>query len=284
SSDTKFTEQEIFFIYEKWQKTKTGITTSTMGFTFLNKNERAEDVSYGFVDYNDLKELFSKIKINTNADGIYSINFATYLNKKLFSYNIVQFEGKPITSGGESQNLKTDFIGALEFNSAINLPVVPDKNIIYVIENNKNTEDPKSLNSNELLKQTENYLIVNQEIFYNLGGDKFANYIAQNKIRILKIEVNEIWKKSVDGIYYLPKTVTIFVNDSALNPISLSEFVEFHLEINGKSVLQLFSDKDYSFVITQINSQKIARKESYLYYKALQTYDWKLLTEFVKYY
>jgi hypothetical protein len=125
---------------------------------------------------------------------------------------------------------------------------------------------------------------VNQEIFYNLGGDKFTNYISQNKIRVLKIEVNEIWKKSVDGIYYLPKTVTIFVNDSTLNPISLSEFVDFHLDINGKSVLQLFSDKDYSFVITQINSQKISRKESYLYFKALQTYDWKLLTEFVKYY
>jgi hypothetical protein len=284
SSDTKFTEQEIFFIYEKWQKTKTGINSNTIGFTFLNKNVRAEDVSYGFVDYNDLKELFVKNKINTNADGIYSINYATYLYKKLFSFNIVQFEGRPVTSGGESQTIKDDFIGNLEFNPAISLPGVPDKNIMYVVENNKNSEDQKALNSRELIKQLENYLIVNEEVFYNLGGDKFANYIAQNNIRVSKIEVNEIWKKSVDGIYYLPKTVKIFVNDSSLNTIPFTEFVDFRLDINSKSVLQLFSDKDYAFVITQVNSQKISRKESYLYYKALITYDWKKLTEFVKYY
>ncbi|HKR05941.1 MAG TPA: hypothetical protein VJY62_14995 [Bacteroidia bacterium] len=284
SSDTKFTEQEIFFIYEKWQKTKTGINTNTIGFTFLNKNVRAEDVSYGFVDFSDLKELFAKNKINTNANGIYTINYATYLYKKLFSFNIVQFEGKTITSGGESQNIKADFIGNLEFNPAVNIPAVPDKNIIYLIENNKNTEDSKALNSRELIKQVENYLAVNEEIFYNLGGDKFADYIGQNKIRVTKIEVNEIWKKSTDGIYYLPKTVKIFVNDSSLNTISFNEFGDFHLDINSKSTLQLFSEKDYSFVITQINSQKISRKESYLYFKALMTYDWGKLTEFVKYY
>jgi hypothetical protein len=153
-----------------------------------------------------------------------------------------------------------------------------------LIENNKNTDDSKALNSRELIKQVENYLAVNEEIFYNLGGDKFADYIGQNKIRVTKIEVNEIWKKSTDGIYYLPKTVKIFVNDSSLNTISFNEFGDFHLDINSKSTLQLFSEKDYSFVITQINSQKISRKESYLYFKALMTYDWGKLTEFVKYY
>ncbi len=284
SSDTKFTEQEIFFIYEKWQKTKTGINTNTIGFTFLNKNVRAEDVSYGFVDYNDLKEIFAKNKIGTNADGVYSVNYSTYLFKKLFNYNIVQFEGRPVTSGGESQNIKADFVGNLEFNPLVNLLAVPDKNIMYSIENNKSTDDPKAANSRELIKQVENFLIVNEEIFYNLGGDKFADYIGKNKIKVTKIEVNEIWKKSIDGIYYLPKTVKIFVNDSSLSTISFNEFNDFHMDINSKSVLQLFSDKDYSFVITQINSQKISRKESYLYYKALMTYDWKKLTEYVKYY
>ncbi|MEP7168313.1 MAG: hypothetical protein ABI855_02990 [Bacteroidota bacterium] len=284
SSETKFTEQEIFFIYEKWQKTKLGIITNTIGFTFLNKNVRAEDVSYGFVDFNDLKELFAKNKINTNADGIYSVNFTTYLYKKFFNYNIVQFEGKPITSGGESQNIKSDFIGTLEFNPSVNLTAVPDKNILYLVENNKNSDDQKAQNSHELITKVENYLTVNQEMFYNLGGDKFADYIEKNKIRVSKIEVNEIWKKLSDGIFYLPKTVKIFVNDSALNVISFSEFADFHLEINSKSVLQLFSDRDFTYVITQINSQKIIRKESYLYYKALMTYDWKKLTEFVKYY
>jgi hypothetical protein len=284
SSDTQFTDQEIFFIYEKWQKTKTGINSNTIGFTFLNKNVRAEDVSYGFVDYNDLKEIFSKNKINTNADGDYSINFSTYLYKKMFSFNIVQFEGKPVTSGGESQSIKNDFIGTLDFNPLVNLPAVPDRNILYLIENNKSSDDPKAINSRELIKQVENYLTVNEEMFYNLGGDKIASYIGKNKIKVSKIEVNEIWKKSVDGIYYLPKTIKIFVNDSSLNTISFNEFGDFHLEINSKSILQLFSDKDFAFVITQINSQKIIRKESFLYYKALMTYDWKKLTEFVKYY
>jgi hypothetical protein len=284
SSETLFTDQEVFFIYEKWQKTKTGINSNTIGFTFLNKNIRAEDVSYGFVDFNDLKEIFSKNRMNTNADGIYSSNFSTYLYKNLFSYNVVQFEGKPITTGGESQSIKADFIGNLEFNPLVNLPAVPDKNILYLIENIKNSDDPKALNSRELIKQVENYLAVNEEVFYNIGGDKIANYIGKNKIKVSKIEVNEIWKKSTDGIYYLPKTIKIFVNDSSLNTISFNEFNDFHLEVNSKSILQLFSDKDFSFIITKINSQDILRKESFLYYKALMTYDWKKLTEFVKYY
>ena len=284
SSDTRFTGQEIFYIYENWAKTKTGITSNTIGFTFLNKNMRGEDVSYGYVDYNDVKDAFVKNRISTNADGIYNVNYATYLFKKMFNYNIVQFAGKTITTGGESQSIKADFVGNLEFNPSISLPPVPDKDITYVIEKSKNTDDPKAIIANDLIKHVETYFMFNEEVFYNLGGDKFSNYLQKDKFKVTRLECNEIWKKSVDGIYYMPKTVTIFVNDSALNTITFREFTDFNLDIDSRSVLQLFSDKDYSFVITQINSQKIARKEAYLYYKGLMTFDWKKITEFVKYY
>jgi hypothetical protein len=94
TSQTKFTEQGIIFIYENWQKTKISIVTQTLGFAFLNYDQRAQEVSYGYVDYYDLKETLMRKKINTNADGNYDINYATYLFKKLFNFNIVQFNGK----------------------------------------------------------------------------------------------------------------------------------------------------------------------------------------------
>lgn len=284
ASNTKFIDQDAFYIYENWAKMKSGINTSTIGFTFLNKNTRGEDVSYGYVDYNDLKDAFVKNKINTNANGILTINFATYLVKKMFNYNIVQFAGKAITTGGESQSIKADFIAGLEFNPSVQLPVVPDKSVTYIIDDVKNAEDQKGKNSHEIIKQIEIYLIFNEEVFFNIGGERLSNYITKNKIKVSKVECHEIWKKSEDGIYYLPKTITIFVNDTALNTIPFSEFLDFGFEVGSKSILQAFSEKDFSFIITNINNQKIARKDSYLYYKALMTYDWKKLSEFVKYY
>lgn len=284
SSQTKFIDQEIIFIYENWEKTKTNILSVPLGFTFLNYNSRNEEVSYGYVDFNDMKEIFMRTKINTNANGYYEISYGTYLYKKLFNYNIVQFNGKAITTGGESKDIKQKFIGKLEFNSSITLPAISERFITFVVDDFKSSSDPKNLNSIELLRKVGVWLSFNEEVFFNLGGDKILNYIQKNSIKVTRIGVNEIWKKSRNEIISETKTITIYVNDSALNPLSFDEFINWGIQINDKSSYEIFKDKDFSFVITDINSQKIARKDSYLYYKGLMTYDWGKLTEFVKYY
>ncbi len=284
TSQTKFTEQGIIFIYENWQKTKISIVTQTLGFAFLNYDQRGQEVSYGYVDYYDLKETLMRKKINTNANGNYDINYATYLFKKLFNFNIVQFNGKAITTGGESKDIKNDYIGNFEFNRNISLPLVSDRYITYIIDNKKNLDDQKNKNSIEILNQIGLYLSSNEEMFYNLGGDKILNFLKGNKIKVSSIQVEEIWKKTYSEISSDTKSIPIFVNDSALMPVAFDDFINWGIQVNDKSSYEIFKEKYFSFIITLINSQKISRKDSYLYQKGLLTYDWKKLTEFVKYY
>jgi hypothetical protein len=131
----------------------------------------------------------------------------------------------------------------------------------------------------------EDYFTANKEEFYNLGGDKLQNFVGgKQKLKVTGIEVNELWKKNNDEIYYEPRTVKIFINDSALNTIANSELALMDLEINGRKFILALLDKKFNYVITQINAQKINRRDAYTYLKALQTYSWNQLTDFVKYY
>ncbi len=71
-SSVSFVNQETIFMYEYWENNKKEIVTQTLGFSFIHRGNTAEEVAFGYVDYNDLKELFLKTRINSNASGIYS--------------------------------------------------------------------------------------------------------------------------------------------------------------------------------------------------------------------
>jgi hypothetical protein len=105
------------------------------------------------------------------------------------------------------------------------LPLISDRYITYIIDNKKNLDDQKNKNSIEILNQIGLYLSSNEEMFYNLGGDKILNFLKGNKIKVSSIQVEEIWKKTYSEISYDTKSITIFVNDSALTPVTFDEFI-----------------------------------------------------------
>lgn len=284
NTNTRFRDQDIIYIYELWQGNKKSITAVTLGFNFSNKNLQGEDVAYGFVEYKDIRDLFLRTRMNTNANGDYSSSFASYVNNKTYSFNIIQFNGKVIKDVGESNRIRNEFIGNHRFNESTFQFADPDKYVVYQVEPNNSLKDIKTENGNKLITSIENYLTENQEVFYNLGGDKILSYYQKNKVKVTRIEITEIWRKSLDSITTEMRSMLIYVNDSALNPLNSKEITKLDMRVNGIPFFDFIKQKQFSIIITLINYQKIPRKDAFLYYKALNVTDWKRLTEYVKKY
>jgi hypothetical protein len=276
-----FTSQETIFMYETWENNRKEIATKTLGFSFVNRSSGTEEVSFGYVDYKDLNELFLKTRISSNASGNYSSTYTTYVLGKKFIYNIVQFGNKPIKSLSESEEIKNTFIRNLGFNSSMLGYYPPDKYISYIVDTYSEGTDVKSLNSQKLRSAIEDFLVTNQEVFFNMGGDRFTSHIQRNKLKVTRIELNEMWRKINGEINYEPKSMTIFVNDSALNEMSQRAINDMEIDIDGSNLGTFLKNKNYNFIITKINSQPIKRKDSYLYLKGLLTAEWNKVIEYV---
>ena len=281
NSNTSFLNQETVFMYETWDNVKREIQTKTLGFTFLHKKENEEEVSYGYVDFKDLNETFLKTKINTNANGIYSSTYTTYILSKNFAFNIVQFAGKPVKSVAESDEIKVNYKRNLRFNSSLLGYYPPDKMVTFLIDGNLEGTDQKSINSKQLFREMENFLINNQEIFFNMGGARITSHIQKNKLKVSRVEVNEIWRKVNNEITYETRSMTIYVNDSALNEMSPRAINDMEIFVNETTLPVFLKDKQYNLIITKINSQVIKRKDSYLFLKGLMAAQWNRVIDYV---
>jgi len=281
---TRFIDQDIIFIYELWQSNRKMLTSVTLGFNFSNKTSAGEDVAYGFVEYSALKDLFLRTRINTNANGDYTSSYAAYVNNKTYNYHIIQFNGKVITDAGESNNIKRQFIGDQRFNTATFVFNAPDRFVSYAVEPSSSFKDEKTLNSNKLIASIETYLTDNQEVFYNFGGDRILSYFQKNQLKVSRLEFTEIWKKVNDSITTETKTMTVFVNDSALSSMNMKELSKLDIKVSQENLSEFIRRKQFNMIIMQINSEKIPRKDAFLYYKALMSADWRRLTSYVKNY
>jgi hypothetical protein len=281
NSSVTFSGLETVFIYEKWENTRKEISTQTLGFSFVHRSSTEEEVAFGYVDYKDVTEILQKSKINTNASGIYSATYTTYLLSKNFVFNIVQFSGKSVKSASESEDIKKSFVGNLPFNQSRIGYYPPDKYVSYIIDTFSEGTDDKTKNSKAFIKAIEDFFANNQEVFFNMGGDMITSHLQKNKLKVTRVEVNELWHKISGEVTSEPKSIKIFVNDSALNEWSVRSMADLEIIVNEKTIPAFLKEKNFSFIITKINSQVIKRKDSYLYYKALMATDWNRVIEYV---
>jgi hypothetical protein len=276
-----FTAQETIFMYETWENNRKEITTNTLGFSFVHRSSAEEEVTFGYVDFRDLNELFLKTKINTNASGIYSSTYTTYILSKNFAFNIVQFAGKTVKTTAESEDIKKSFIRNLPFNQSLIGYYPPDKYVSYIIDIYNEGTDEKSIKSKSFVKAIEIYFLNNQEVFFNMGGDLITSHLQKNKIKVTRVEVNEIWRKVNGELSYEPKSMVIYVNDSAMNEMSPRAMADMDINFNEQSIPDFLKSKNFNLIITKINSQVIKRKDAYLYYKGLQSSEWNRVIEYV---
>lgn len=286
SSSTSFKNEEVIFIYEKWTLTKRDVQTTTIGITFSNKDSRGQEVAYGYVDYSELQSFLVNKMMEMNANGNYGESFGYYIASKRFAFNLVQFNGKVVQSVSESQSILHTFKGKRQFyTTSANTGDEEAKMITYRVSSKPTEDTLYSANSKRLFKMVEDYLTTNKEEFYNLGGDKLQNFVGEKqKLYVTAIEVTEMWKKTSGQIHYEPRTVRFFVNDSALNVLTISELTLMDMELDGQKFVLLLLDKKFNYQITKINSQIINIRDAITYQKALQTYKWSQISEYVKYY
>ena len=150
SAGIAFQEQENMFIYERWTQSKREVTTSTAGLYFAHKSERGTETVFGYVDYSDVVELFSKTKMASNASGNYSATLETVLKSKNFNYRLIQLGNQSIKTPSEGQDLLYAFVGNRVFNESTLGYYPPDKYITYLLDTYADGNDAQSLNGKRL--------------------------------------------------------------------------------------------------------------------------------------
>ncbi len=285
SSNTAFIDQEVIFIYEYWSNGNRELKSTTSGFLFSSKTKNGEEVAYGYVDYNDLQEFFMRGRIQTNANGNYNTTVAYYINSKNYNYKILQFAGKVIDNVSASQAIKDDFIGANRFNvSSFSSNEVPQKLVTWILDSSNDLNSVKSEGGKVFINVIDSFLRENEEVLFNLGGDKIFSNMSYKKWKITKLQVIELWKKINGKVLFDPISVIIFINDNALAEIPYREMVKMEIKIGDKSWIDILKEKNFQYNIIQINSQEIPRREAFQYQKGLLNYDWNKITDYVKYY
>ncbi len=285
STDTHFLSQEVVFIYETWTNTNHDLKSNTQGFLFSNKTSNGEEVAYGYVEYDDLQEACLRYRINTNANGNYNANLANYIYSKKYNYKILQFAGKVIDNASDSRKIKEEYISTNKFNAtAFSATEIPQKMVVWSLDFASTLTGAKADSSRKLVYAITNYLSENEEQLFNLGGDKIQNILPRGKWKITRIQVSELWKKINDVVGYDPSGIIIYINDTPLNEIIYRDMLKFDLMVGDKNWIDYIKEKNFAFNIISVNNQEVVRTQSYIYQKALQTYEWNRITDFVKFY
>jgi hypothetical protein len=283
SSSTSFIEQDVVFIYELWQNSNKALKSTTNGFLFSNTDKLGNSVAYGYVDAKDLQEIFIRSRIQTNANGNYNSNLTSYVSSKQYNYKFLQFSGKVIDNASESQLIKDQYIGNTKFNTTeFSVDEIPQKVVKWSIERKKAGNDSSA--ANMLLNAIEMYLHNNDAIFYNLDIEKQFSHLPKTSRRVSGVKVKELWKKIDGQILYDPISLTVFINDVPLEEVLYKDMVSMEISIGNESWIDYLKAKKFLYVINKINSQDISREEAFKYQKALLTFDWNRITDFVKYY
>lgn len=287
ASGTSFVKQPVIYIYEFWSGSGKSLKSVTSGFTFSNKGKGGEEVSYGYFDFNDIKDLVFNAPVNSNANGNLNTTLAYYLTGKNYMYHIVQYGTTVINNLAGSEKIKSELTGGSGHfpNTSSASEEIPQKIVTWFVDANNNSDSQKYLNARRLVNAVQDFLKENKEIFFNLGGDKVITHVNEKStFNVTKIEVKEVWKKIDGQLLYDPVSITISVNDSTLNPVLYREMIKMDLKVGLKSWVDFIREKDFPIILQKINGQPVKRAESYLYHKALITADWRKITEFVKYY
>lgn len=284
SAGIAFVNQEQLFIYERWTPSRREITTMTAGFYFVHRSDRGGETVFGFVDYNDVQKLFAFTRTNANASGSFSTTIETALKSKRFNYRLVQLGERTMQTPSEGQNQLQSFVGNRVFNEST-LGYYPlDKNITYLVDIYSEDLDTLSYNGKRIARLLDEFFIRNKEVFYNMGGDRISSHLSRSKMQVTKIEVNEIWRKVGTEILYEPKSVIIFVNDSALNEINARNIGEFEFRFGETDIFGFIRTREFNYIITKINAETIERKDAFIYQKGLLSGQWNQLNRYVREY
>lgn len=282
STSTRFEMVNHLFFHELWSSTRRKTSFLVLGFSFVVETKKGSRISYGFIDMKDVLPYLVNTQISCNVDGPASLTFLQAINSRRYNYQLVQF-GKRDFKKRPEESLKIKKKAFNPKKKVVMLYVPPNnKSVYYMLEPDKNNPDDIL---NKVYSQVEAYLNSRREVFFYIGGSKYYDYKTYlSGLKVTGFEVNEIWSKNKLGIEYKINTVTIFVNNKKLDPITMDYFASFNLLFNFKTFEDILNEKKFKYTVSRINNLNLAPEESEAYMKALQNYSWRRVSYYVKYY
>ncbi len=281
SSGDDFIHSKQLFIYELWDLDKKKGDLQTVGFYFSSRTGKGEEISYGFVSYQSLDSLFKHTLIPSNANGNCDVTFDEVIKSHYYFFNVVQVGEKKITNIKEALALKDD---VKIFLAQRTVPPANDcKDILYFIELLKGDSNSLQKNAADLLNKLQLFMNENNEVFYNLGGDRIKNFSQPQKVTITSVEIHERWRKKPDMIANELISIKIFSENQALDLLTKADIHTIEVLVDFKSISDFLNEKEFYFRIGKINDQEITEAQSSAYLKGLRSWKWNQLTEFVRY-
>lgn len=282
SNGLSFSASPQLFILEKWKLEKNNLKFELSGFYFSDRTAKGEEISYGFVDYQDAELLLTANAISANANGSCFSTFKYVILNHLYFYNIVQFGTKKISNLDESQKLKNQYASMITVNTP---PPPTSKKIIYLVE--KPDAESVSITTGtityQMLRMIEDYMNNNKEVYLNLGGDKLSDFRRVDFIKVRSFEAEEIWTRNDSAIDSQVLTLTIHMENGTLNPLTAEDLWKLDISSGDSKLANLLKQKEFYFRILRINADPVPPGESQKYLKALKKYSWNQVKEYVKY-
>ncbi|MCO6495652.1 MAG: hypothetical protein J5I91_08250 [Bacteroidetes bacterium] len=280
STNTEFTKSKYIFINELWTSSRNKFAFDIIGLSFMNESPKGR-VSYGYIDMEEAAPFLFKEHIKSNANGPAFVSYMAALYSRRYIFSVVQF-------GTENFEKNIDLEAKIHAQ-AVNpdkkqetqIFLKPIKEVTYSID--KKPIDKYGIGM-QLFDGFEKLLFENLEVFFELGADKYFDFKKyRSEFAVTRIEVDEVWEKYGDYITMIPRSITIYVNNKKLNPISIEYLRILKFNIGLKSIEDILLEKQFDFQLVKINKSYINPEDATLYYQAMKEYSWTQLTRFVKY-
>ena len=132
----------------------------------------------------------------------------------------------------------------------------------------------------------EEFFNSHREEFFNIGGDRYYDYKTyKSGLKITRLEIDEIWTKQENGMQEKNiVTVTFFINNKKMKPMTLAEMNHYKLLFIFKTPEDIIKEKKFKYELFKLNGNYIAPEQSHKYIEALDKYHWSQVSNFVKFY
>jgi hypothetical protein len=282
SSGTNMNKTHHLFLYELWSSSRRKTDFVILGFGFVNETKDGR-ISYGYVDAREAFPFLVQSLIDLNVNGPARLTYWQALTSRNYHYNLVQFGNKNFTDKPERSFQIRDkaFSPKKNIHGIYRIPATKD--VQYSIDPDVN--DPQDAGF-VFMNRIQDYLNKNREVFFNIGGNRYYDYKTYlSELVVTRIEVNETWTRTSMGfIDFNIRSVTIFVNNKKLDPVSIDLIQSFGILYKFNTAEDLLKEKKFKYQLLRINNTYISEPDAEKYLKALAKYRWTQISNYVKFY
>lgn len=288
NTKTKFLESQNIFFHEVWSSARRSTNFTIIGITFMNQidTKRIPDPSrdpiYGYIDVFEVAAYLGTYYCDVNVNGPASLTLLDGLYSRKYHFNVVQFGKKDFKDNvREAIEVRNKaFFSKRRVEGIYKLPVT--KAITYVIEQDRSESSEIGAT---LYNNIQQYINSNKEVVFNIGGNRYFDYATyKSDFVVTRIEVNEIWEKTVSGVVYHIESVTLYVHNKKLDPVSIETLSGWGILFNFKTIEDALAEKKFKYTLLTLNGNYLLESESEKYIKGLHISQipWNQIKQYVK--